>query len=85
MMVSGFLVTSELNNEAVPNPHAPYKFGADCASDKPCEMPILLSKALEITTGKSIFSINANAAEIPPDGAHLITAISATSFVFERS
>ena len=48
-------------------------------------MPTLESNALEITTGNEICSINSRAALMPPDGAHLITATSATSFSFVRS
>ena len=44
-------------------------------------MPTLESNALDITTGNEICSINSRAAFMPPDGAHLITATSATGAI----
>ena len=57
LILNGIVVMSDLNNAPVPKPQAPYKFGIDCARDKPCEIPILLSSALEMTTVNPLFQL----------------------------
>ena len=73
------LVMRSWINTEVTKPHGPYRFSVICASINQNDKPTAESKALEITTGNLIWSINFKVAVKPPLGAHFIIATSANS------